>query len=162
MMSLFFLGLLAAATACAAPFPIVETTSGAVRGFYPMPDLRAFLGIPYAQPPIGSLRFRSPEPVKQKAEGLIDATSFGFSCYQWRVDIVGAAALSPTTGESENCLTLNVWASDGDSEHPRPVLVWMHGGTFTEGSTSVPSKLSKSTIPWRRKLFVLLIRGYHM
>ena len=136
------LGLLAAAITVAG-FPVVETTSGTVRGYYPEPDLRAFLGIPYAQPPIGSRRFRPPEPVKQKQDRMIDATLFGFSCYQYRVDIVGATALGPTTGESEDCLTLNVWASDKNSAYPRPVLVWMHGGAFTEGSSSVPSELSK-------------------
>lgn len=138
MISLFA-DLLAAATA-SAQFPVVETTSGAARGSYPEPDLRAFLGIPYAQPPIGSLRFRPLEPVKQKAEGLIGATSFGLTGCQWHVGMAGAAALSPTTGESEACLALNVWASDKHSEYPKPVFVWMHGGTFHVREECRPSR----------------------
>lgn len=127
--------------------PIVETTSGTVRGYYPNASTRAFLGIPYAQPPVGSLRFKSPQPIEQKATEVIDATEFGLSCYQYRANVVGASALSPTTGESEDCLTLNIWGSDTSSGCLRPILVWMYGGAFTEGSSSVPSMLPRILSP---------------
>lgn len=134
------LALIATVASCT-EFPIVDTTSGAVRGYYPKPGLRAFLGIPYAQPPVGTLRFKAPRPIKQKAKGVINATEFGLSCYQERAAVPGAPTLTPATGESEDCLTLNIWMSDSHSKHPKHVLIWMHGGGFTEGSSSVPSNL---------------------
>lgn len=135
--SLFF--LLLATAAASAKFPLVDTTSGTAQGYYPEPDVRAFLGIPYAQPPVKSLRFRSPLPIKQKAKGVIDATRFGLSCYQYRTGVPGATSLSPTTGESEDCLTINVWTSDRGPRSAKSVFVFMYGGAFAEGTSAIPS-----------------------
>lgn len=131
--------LIVSAVACAKG-PIIDTTSGTVRGYYPDAATRAFLGIPYAQPPLGSLRFKPPQPIKEKAKGVIDATEFGLSCYQQRTAVAGATSLTPTTGESEDCLTLNIWGSAEPSRRLKPVFVFMYGGGFTEGSSSVPCK----------------------
>ncbi|MCA9494665.1 MAG: carboxylesterase family protein, partial [Myxococcales bacterium] len=110
-------GLPAGLTAVQAPTgPVVGTTDGAVR---------AFLGIPYAEPPVGALRFRPPVPASPWAAPL-DARSYGRQCPQ----IGGGAAIG-----DEDCLVLNVWSPEGAVD--RPVMVFVHGGSFTSGSGSV-------------------------
>ncbi len=103
----------------------VETESGLVRGSSE-PGVRAFLGIPYAAPPVGPLRWRPPQPAA-RWEGVRTAEEFGAACPQ-----TGAA--EPMT---EDCLTLNIWTPDAVSESPGlPVMVWIHGGGFRAGSGS--------------------------
>jgi carboxylesterase type B len=62
----------------------IKASSGTVRGYSPYPSIRAYLGIPYAQRPIGNLRF-APEPITAPASDTIDGTSFGSSCYQFNL-----------------------------------------------------------------------------
>jgi len=122
---------------CSIETPLVKTTSGTVRGFYPHSSIRAFLGIPYAEPPLGSLRFKPPKPLGVRA-GEIDATEFGYSCVQFHTEFLSDNYILPTTGESEDCLTLNIWTSAESSLKLKPVFVWVYGGGFTDGSTSIP------------------------
>ena len=98
-----------------------------------------FLGVPYAAPPIGAYRWRSPRPARPWS-GIRLADHFGPSCWQPKV----ADGFGPWTSEyfphgaiSENCLYLNVWAPRKRSG-PLPVLVWIPGGGFIGGSGSVP------------------------
>jgi len=94
-----------------------------------------FRGIPYAAPPVGALRFRSPEPAKPWS-GTRPATRFGASAPQAGAQnflvrrFAGAMART-----SEDCLTLNVWTPAADARR-RPVLVFVHGGAFVMGSGS--------------------------
>ena len=122
---------------CSIDGPLVKTTSGTVRGFYPHSSIRAFLGIPYAEPPLGSLRFKPPKPPGVRV-GEIDATEFGYSCVQFHTEFLSDNYILPTTGESEDCLTLNIWTAAETSSKLKPVLVWLYGGGFTDGSTSIP------------------------
>lgn len=92
----------------------------------------AFKGIPYADAPVGPLRWRAPQPTKPWTE-VRDATRFGNRC------------LSAWTGDresgpprSEDCLTLNVWTAAADTAERRPVMVWLHGGGFLFGSSASP------------------------
>jgi para-nitrobenzyl esterase len=95
-----------------------------------------FMGIPYAAPPVGALRWRAPQPAPAWS-GVRNADRFGDMCMQVpRPSSLGSAA-SPQ-GMSEDCLTLNVFrpaAADG----PLPVMVWIHGGGFTSGSSAIAS-----------------------
>ncbi|KAH9514789.1 hypothetical protein Btru_023646 [Bulinus truncatus] len=89
----------------------------------------SFLGIPYAQPPIGKLRFAKPQPLTY-SEKVIDATKPGAACLQ------DQNFLSHTEKSSENCLYLNVFTK-GLSGKPKKVMVWIHGGGFLFGSSYV-------------------------
>jgi para-nitrobenzyl esterase len=114
--------------------PLVETTQGALRGAWDG-GVATFRGIPYAAPPIGDLRFRPPEPFANW-RGTRDATEFGPIAPQ------APSRLSRVMGDfdlpqSEDCLTLNIWAS-ALAGPPAPVLFWLHGGAFTSGAGSLP------------------------
>ena len=125
------------------PDIIARTNRGLVRGTKVHEDVNAFLGIPYAQPPIGHLRFRPAAPLQalhRDDNRTINATTFGPVCYQFHYKTVLGDSLLPTTTEAEDCLTLNVFV-------PRhfhrkrcglPVYVWSFGGAFSEGGGSVP------------------------
>ena len=92
--------------------------------------MAVFKGIPYAQPPVGDLRWREPMPVKPWT-GVRDATAFGAICTQ-------APGGTPNAGEisQEDCLFLNVWTPEWPSRSRKPVMVWIPGGgNFSGGST---------------------------
>ena len=92
----------------------------------------AFKGIPYAQPPVGDLRWRSPRPATPW-QGAINATQFGYTC--WTSDLTEEPAFTPL---SEDCLTLNIWTGAVSSTEKRPVMVWIYGGGFQFGGTATP------------------------
>ena len=126
---------LAAAVAAvgAQPTAIVNVTGGQVRGEPLEKGGAVFKGIPYAQPPVGALRWREPRPVERWA-GVRDATAFGASCAQSTNTVVPAAE-----GSSEDCLFVNVWTSEWPSQSPKPVMVWIHGGGNTTGGSKDPT-----------------------
>jgi para-nitrobenzyl esterase len=112
---------------------VVEVDCGKVKG-YTENGLHIFKGIPYAEPPIGELRFRPPL-VKKSWEGILETTDFGPCAFQ------GYTALEEVTGklqpESEDCLTLNIWTPGIDNKK-RPVMFWIHGGAFIMGGSRSP------------------------
>lgn len=101
-----------------------------------------FLGIPYAQPPVGNLRWHAPVP-RQAWKGVRECTDFGFSC--WQRDNEGAPFLTkqiecnPVKPRplrmDEDCLTLNVWTPAETADASLPVMVWFYGGGL-QGGTS--------------------------
>src|SRR5258706_11824101 len=108
--------------------PVVRIRSGLVRGRR-KDGIRAFTGIPYAQAPVGALRFRPPRPVLPWA-GELDATAPA------RVPPQDADPALPQAGPmSEDCLQLNVWATEESGSHP--VLVWVYGGGNVTGSAGL-------------------------
>jgi para-nitrobenzyl esterase len=113
---------------------IVETACGRVAGAEVGGILR-FLGIPYAAPPLGSLRFRPPAPCCPWA-GIRDASAYGPIALQPPPPLALLGAGSGLA-QDESCLTLNVFTPRADAAH-RPVLVWIHGGGFTMGSGAEP------------------------
>ncbi|MFC9516502.1 carboxylesterase/lipase family protein [Nocardiaceae bacterium NPDC056970] len=109
---------------------VVETRSGPVRG-YADGSVFAWKGIPYAAPPIGDLRFRSPVPPESRPD-VLDAAAFGAMAPQGHDTSV---PLDPSMRIDEDCLTINVWAPRPDGT-PRPVMVWIHGGAYCLGSSA--------------------------
>lgn len=91
----------------------------------------AWKAIPYAAPPVGEYRFRSPRP-PQPWSGVLDGREFGAMAPQGRDSPV---PMDPALPVSEDCLTLNVWAPRPDG-NLRPVLVWIHGGAYSLGSSA--------------------------
>jgi para-nitrobenzyl esterase len=102
---------------------VVKIDSGLVAG--DNGDIASWKGIPYAQPPVGDLRWRPPQPIAPW-QGIRHATDFGPMCPQG-----DPAHLKPDM--NEDCLSLNVW-SGAKSGDKLPVLVWIHGGGFGGGS----------------------------
>ncbi len=103
--------------------PVVATASGPVRGRTLEGGVRAFLGVPYAAPPTGGRRFRAPEPPAPWTTPR-DASRVGPACPQLRPP--------PYATTSEDCLTVNVWSPSGPAG--KPVLLFLPGGAFVEGS----------------------------
>ncbi|THC88075.1 hypothetical protein EYZ11_012476 [Aspergillus tanneri] len=121
--------------------PSAKSQQGIVHGIQVHNEVNAFLGIPYAKPPINDLRFRPPQPLEDAADDQIirNATQFGPVCYQFRYQTVLADNLAPTSPESEDCLSLNIFTPRSRPESQLlPVLVWLYGGAFNEGGTSAP------------------------
>jgi para-nitrobenzyl esterase len=109
--------------------PVVKTAEGRVRGFENH-GVYTFLGVPYAAPPVGNLRWRPPAPVKKWAD-ILDTTKFANTCPQ-------VTELGPFAGPSsttEDCLYLNVFTT-GRSHSKKPVIVWIHGGGNVSGETN--------------------------
>jgi para-nitrobenzyl esterase len=109
---------------------IVSTNAGDVRGFV-QNDLNIYLGIPYANPPTGSLRFKAPQP-HSKWNGIFNAYEFGSVCPQ----IYDPVELDNPKEKlnNEDCLTLNIW-SPVSSGQKKAVMVFIHGGGFIVGSS---------------------------
>jgi para-nitrobenzyl esterase len=113
---------------------VAETCYGPVLGS-DEGRVRAWKGIRYAAAPVGDLRFRAPEPPERWTE-VADATSFGPACPQPAIPNVPLDLGAP---QSEDCLSLNIWASSDTRPGDRkPVMVWLHGGAYVLGSGSQP------------------------
>ncbi|GAH00498.1 unnamed protein product, partial [marine sediment metagenome] len=107
----------------------IETKSGKVQG-YIGEGLEIFKGIPFAEPPVGDLRFKA--PVEKKSwNDVFDASSYGFCPFQGDSPIW--TLWSKPEPESEDCLNLNVWTPATDGKM-RPVMFWIYGGSFKTGS----------------------------
>ena len=106
--------------------PPVHVTGGAISGT-DSNGVRSFLGVPFAAPPLGDLRWRPPQPVKAW-KGVRPATTFSAAC-------APNADWLPNA-KSEDCLYLNVWAPEKAKN--LPVIVWIHGGAMDSGTAAVP------------------------
>jgi para-nitrobenzyl esterase len=114
----------------------VNTENGVLESTAPPKDgVRSFKGIPFGAPPVGDLRWREPQPVKNW-KGVRNADKFGAACMQ---------RLGPTAdywlrsdGMSEDCLYLNVWTPAKSAADKLPVLVYIFGGGFQNGDGSEP------------------------
>ncbi|KAF7330244.1 Carboxylic ester hydrolase [Mycena venus] len=108
---------------------------GTFRGVATVGGTEKWLGIPFAEPPVGPLRFKAPVPISKTLSGVQNASAFGNACPQPPNSNPGLGA--PI---AEDCLYFNVWRPEGTtSESKLPVLVWIHGGAWTILSSSSPA-----------------------
>jgi para-nitrobenzyl esterase len=110
----------------------VDVAGGRIAGVVAN-DIVSFKGIPFAAPPVGPLRWKAPEPVKPWT-GVKQAAAFGPSCMQ---DPMFARLFGAPPEMSEDCLYLNVWTPAKAAGDALPVMVWIYGGGFAGGQTSV-------------------------
>ena len=128
--------LLPTARTVAAPPPAltaVRIDSGPVEGRMLASGVAAYLGIPYAAPPVRALRWREPQPVQPWTE-VLHANRFGPQCMQPQRNPL-SNQYSGAEVTSEDCLTLNVWTRPGLKR--APVIVYIHGGGFFIGASSM-------------------------
>ncbi|MCY1034597.1 carboxylesterase family protein [Corallococcus sp. BB11-1] len=115
--------------------PVVSTVEGPLQGIVEE-GVFAFKGIPYAQPPVGDLRWRAPRAVIPWKH-LRQATAFGKASLQSREACIAGGGGDPGP-MGEDCLYLNVWTPRVDAQAKLPVVVWIHGGAFVIGSGGLP------------------------
>src|SRR5579872_5354101 len=125
--------LLIGSLAVAQDGPVASVTGGKIQGrALPAPGGAVFKGVPYAQPPVGDLRWREPMEVKSWT-GTRDAGTFGRACVQQ----ISGWNSQEAQGNQEDCLYLNIWTAEWPARSPKPVMVWLHGGGNTGGAASV-------------------------
>lgn len=123
---------------------LAQIEAGTLRGTY-VGSAVAFMGIPYARPPVGELRWEAPQPAMPWT-GVRDATRPGPACTQVPAGLgvffgpmakaYGSSYTEPPVQSSEDCLFLNVWTPGWPPKHDLPVMVWLHGGRNVVGSGS--------------------------
>lgn len=115
----------------------VQVEGGALRGTGLADGIRFFGSVPYAAPPVGELRWRPPQPVIPWGSKQREADKLPPECPQVAVPSNGLFAPSVTT-QSEDCLFLNIWTGASRPEERRPVMLWLHGGGYMQGSSALP------------------------
>ena len=118
----------------ASPTEQVKTVNGVVEGLRLSSGILSFRGIPFAAPPVGELRWKAPQPVKDWS-GVRSALQFGQNCMQR--PIYGNMGFRGP-GMSEDCLYLNVWTPANSANEKLPVLVYFFGGGLQAGDGSEP------------------------
>ena len=131
---LLMLVMIASAPTLVSQIREAKVTGGEVKGVV-ADGVSSFKGIPFAAPPIADFRWKAPQPLKAW-KGVLKADSFAPACMQ---TIGNIARLSGAPEKvSEDCLYLNIWTAAKNEGEKRPVMVWIYGGGFTGGMTSVP------------------------
>lgn len=124
----------ASVTQTSSASPVVTTTTGAVRGRSDG-NVAAFLGIPYAAPPIGAAAFAAPAP-HEPWDDVRDGTTYGPTAPQVGYPAPIAAILDNVIDLGDDYLNLNVWTPNPEATG-LPVMVWIHGGAFARGSNQI-------------------------
>jgi para-nitrobenzyl esterase len=126
--------MICAAVPALAQISTAKVTGGTVEGVL-KDGIASFKGIPFAAPPVGDLRWRSPKPVIPW-QGVRKADSYAPSPMQ---DTGLISQMGGSSKISEDCLYLNVWTGAKNANEKRPVMVWIYGGAFVGGTTSFPT-----------------------
>ena len=129
--------------------PVVDVNHEALAGMYVEDGkVAAFLGVPFAEPPVGELRWRAPQPLSNTTAKR-DVTEFAPACmqsmrildwYRWMaVEMGGSADYYDDLAVSEDCLYLNIWTPTLKKDAKLPVMVWVHGGSNKSGWAYEPN-----------------------
>ncbi len=135
-LQILFLGIFLSSV-CQAQFKVVSTKNGQVSGTN-IGEMSIFKGIPFAQPPIGDLRWKAPQAAKNWS-GVRKCEAFSASPMQnnpvpfmcWTEEFI-----APPQPLSEDCLYLNIWTAAKTTKDKRPVFVWIYGGGLSSGSAA--------------------------
>ncbi|KAB8204810.1 Alpha/Beta hydrolase protein [Aspergillus parasiticus] len=150
---------------------LVQTSSGSIEGFFnsSAPDVRQFLGVPFAEPPVGDLRFARPQEVKSK--GTIKAHKLPNSCMQQfslnssTIYTTYEPEFLVNGGNSEDCLYLSIWAPRVDriesEQRPLPVLLYIPGGGFTSGGQDSLYKIPDQWVQ-RTQSHIVIVMNYRV
>jgi para-nitrobenzyl esterase len=111
--------------------PVVQIDTGLVRGAA-VDGVYAWRGIPFVKPPVNELRWRSPQPAEAWS-GVRDALGYGANCAQLNNDMMWF----DLGAYSEDCLNVNVWTPEYSGTEKLPVMVWIHGGGYVNGSGNI-------------------------
>ncbi|KAJ5657386.1 chlorogenic acid esterase precursor [Penicillium longicatenatum] len=150
---------------------LVQTSSGLIEGFFnsSAPDVRQFLGVPFAEPPVGDLRFARPQEVKTKrkvrAHKLPSSCMQQFSLNSSTIYTTYETEFLVNGGNSEDCLYLSVWApriKDIEAEQrPLPVLLYIPGGGFTSGGQDSSYKIPDQWVQ-RTQSHIVIVMNYRL
>ncbi|KAF5879482.1 putative carboxylesterase protein [Botrytis fragariae] len=136
----------------------VQTSSGPVDGHPSLNNSQVseYLGIPFAKPPVGDLRFAA--PVAYNGTTTINGTNFGYTCpaqtTTYNATVIAQSDVTSTglgilsllgglTAQSEDCLTLNVWTKPQTGDSKKAVLMWIYGGAFSSGASATPAYIGQ-------------------
>ena len=138
-LTLIFLTIFLCMTTTAKDIPLwkpatIKIDTGLITGTEDK-DIRVYKGIPYAAPPVGNLRWKAPQPAA-KWDGVKSFDQFGNACPQSPYP-ANSLYFNKAEKMSEDCLCLNVWTGAKKANEKRPVMVWIHGGALTRGSSSI-------------------------
>lgn len=140
----------------AADSTLAVCENGKFNGFISS-DVITWLGIPYAKAPVNNLRWKAPQPPEASTE-TFEAVKFSAMPIQ-KVSPTNAVSQMP---QDEDCLYLNVWkASDDTAATPRPVMVWIHGGSFRCNGTAEPEWLGNQLAADQHDVMVVAV-GYRL
>lgn len=119
----------------------VKTQAGTISGKTSDDQIvKIFMGVPFAAPPIGDLRWKAPQPVApwKGIRACVDAPASAMQAPPKPFMCWSKEFMAPESPLSEDCLYLNVWTMAKSVQEKLPVMVWIHGGAFTGGSGTVP------------------------
>ncbi|KAH8672755.1 Alpha/Beta hydrolase protein [Tricladium varicosporioides] len=137
--------------------PIIHTTSGLLRGFTAFSDVQAYLGIPYAQPPIGDLRFSPPQPFQGNNASVKNCFTSTAGCFQQQY-ITAFSDRSTGISESEDMLSINIWKpTNTNSTKSLPVMIFLYGGGFSSGANAMPQYDGSQFVAEQKDIIVATI-----
>ncbi|KAH8694081.1 para-nitrobenzyl esterase [Talaromyces proteolyticus] len=142
--------------------PHVNTSSGPVVGFIDrsIPNVHQYLGVPYAEPPLGNLKFLPPK-AKSPTKSITLANTMPPNCMYWLsklpqlTDIV--TEYNPSPNMSEDCLYLNIFAPTHPTENKLPVLFWVYGGEWLFGGVSSPYELPQRWVSRSQDVIIVQV-----